>query len=501
MSPRQVVPYHDGAPRRKPFLSVPAHDSFQEEYEMTALVATAPGQPISSAALDALRDSARGDVIDPSDPRYDDARRVYNALIDKRPALILQCADVSDVMAGVRFGQEQGLAVAVRGGGHNAAGLGTCDKGLVLDLSRMRWTDVDPRRRTVRVGGGAVWGDVDHATAAFGLATPSGIIGTTGVGGLTLGGGFGHLSRRYGLACDNLISADIVTADGSLVTASLDEHPDLFWAIRGGGGNFGVVTSFEFQLRPVDLVMAGPMFFSLDKAEELMLLYRDVIQDAPRELGLFFGYHVAPPAPFIPEELQLKPVALMLACYNGPESEGEKVIRPFREVGPLLDLVRVLPYAMFNSLFDVLHPPGMMDYWKADFDKKLTDEMIDIHLEHGPNVPTFSSVMHIYSINGAVQDVEPDETAFSYRDADFAHVILAMGDDPVTMPDHISWVKDYWNALHPLSAGGAYVNFLMDEGVGRVEASYQGNYPRLQQVKRSYDLENLFRVNQNIRPA
>lgn len=467
---------------------------------MAVQAQTMPAQVISGEAIEALRAQVHGEVLEPADPRYDEARRVYNAMIDKYPAVILQCADAGDVMAGVNFGRDQGIAVAIRGGGHNAAGLGTCDGGIVLDLSPMRWTRVDPKQRTVRVGGGAVWKDVDHATQAFGLATPAGIIGTTGVGGLSLGGGFGHLSRRYGLTCDNLVSADVVTADGSFITASRDEHPDLFWALRGGGGNFGVVTSFEFRLHPVDLVMAGPIFFSLDKAEELMRLYREIIKDAPRELGLFFGYHIAPPAPFIPEELHLKPVALMLPCYNGPESEGAKLIQPFRDVGPLLDLVGVLPYATLNGMFDALHPPGIMDYWKADFDKSLTDEMIDVHLEHGPRVPTFSSVMHIYSINGAIQDVDPDETAFNYRDADFVHVILAMSDDAQTMPGSIDWAKAYWDALHPLSAGGAYVNFMMDEGTDRVQATYRDSYPRLQQVKRAYDPDNLFRVNQNIRP-
>jgi FAD/FMN-containing dehydrogenase len=456
----------------------------------------------SQAAVDRLKAALRGEVIQPGDPAYDAARRVYNGMIDKRPALVARCADVADVLAAVGFARALGLPLAVRGGGHNAAGLGTCDGGLVVDLGRMRGVRVDPAGRTARVEGGATWGDVDHATHAFGLATPSGIISTTGVGGLTLGGGFGHLSRKHGLTCDNLLSADVVTADGRLVTASADQHPDLFWGVRGGGGNFGVVTSFEFRLHPVGTVLGGPIFYPIDRAEELLRFYREFIAGAPEELGAFFGFHLAPPAPFVPEALHNVPMALFVVCYNGPIDRGEEAIKPLREVvPPALDLVSALPYPALQGMFDALQPPGLHHYWKADFDAELTDEMIAVHLEHGPRVPSVPSLMHLYPLNGAIQRVDKDATAFSYRDVNFAHVILATNDDPAPMPDYIRWARDYWSALHPHSAGGAYVNFLMDEGNERVRATYRDNYARLQAVKATYDPDNLFRVNQNITPT
>jgi hypothetical protein len=456
---------------------------------------------VSAQDLEALGTAVRGDVITPADAAYDDARRVYNGMIDKHPALVIRCLDAADVMAGVKLGQDTGLAVAVRGGGHNAAGLGTCDDGIVLDLGLMRGVWVDPKNRRVRVGGGAVWGDVDHATAPFGLAVPAGIISTTGVGGLTLGGGFGHLSRGFGLSCDNLKSADVVLADGSLVTASAVDNPDLFWALRGGGGNFGVVTSFEFQAHPVHLIYGGVLLYELDKARALMELYRDFIKDAPRELGLFFGYTVAPPAPFIPESVHFRPVAKMVACYNGPEDQGAKLLEPFRAIGPNTDFMPVMPLASLNSAFDALFPAGYQDYWKADYDNEVSDAAIEVHLAHGPRVPNPNSVMHLYSVNGAIQDQGADSTAYAYRDAPFIHVMLTEDSDAAKMPGHIAWVREYWEALRPHSAGGAYVNFLMDEGDERVQATYRGNFGRLQEVKRRYDPHNVFRINQNIPPA
>lgn len=455
----------------------------------------------NDAAIADLRAAIRGEVVTPADEGYDSARAVYNGMIDKHPALVVRCADVADVMVGVNFGRENGLAVAVRGGGHNAAGLGTCDDGIVLDLGRMKGMRVDPKHSTVRVGGGAVWGDVDHATQAFGLAVPAGIISTTGVGGLTLGGGFGYISRGFGLTCDNLLSADVVTADGTMVTASKNNHPDLLWALRGGGGNFGAVTSFEFQAHPVHMIYGGLHLFALDKAKEVMQLYRDFIVDAPRKLGMFFGYTVAPPLPFIPEEYHFKPVAKIIFCYNGEESAGANLIEPFRGIGTIADYVGVMPLAALNSAFDGLFPAGLQDYWKADYDNELSDAAINVHLEHGPKVPNPNSVMHLYSLNGAIQDVGSDETAYSYRDAPFTHVMLTEDSDASRMPGNIAWVRDYWDALRPHSAGGAYVNFMMDEGGDRVKATYRGNYPRLQKIKRQYDPDNLFRVNQNIKPA
>lgn len=456
---------------------------------------------IDQEAVDALASGVRGAVIGPDDPRYDEARAVYNAMIDKHPVLVVRCADVADVIQGVNFARQQGLAIAVRGGGHNAAGLGTCDGGVVLDLGMMKSVDVDPRTRRVRVGGGATWGDVNHATQAFGLGVPAGVISTTGVGGLTLGGGFGYISRAHGLTIDNLISADMVLANGTFVTARADQHADLFWAIRGGGGNFGVVTSFEFAAHPIGMVTAGVLLYDLDKAKALLQLYRDFIRSAPRELGIFFGYLMTPPAPFIPEELQLKNMAKMIVCYDGDEDEANRILEPFLAMEPALNLVSRMPFDTWNSLFDALFPPGRHDYWKADYVTDLGDEMIDVHLQYGPRMPNPSSIMHIYSVNGAIQDVGQTETAYSYRDANFVHVILVTDDEPSNMPNHIDYARAYWDGLHAFSAGGAYVNFMMDEGADRVRATYRDNYPRLQQVKAKYDPDNLFRINQNITPA
>ncbi|MGD9711533.1 MAG: FAD-binding oxidoreductase, partial [Thermomicrobiales bacterium] len=429
-----------------------------------------------------------------------DARAVYNAMIDKRPGVVIQCQDANDVIAGVNLGRQQGLPVAIRGGGHNAAGLGPCDDGVVLDLGRMNGVRVDPNTGRVRVGGGAVWGDVDHATQPFGLAVPAGVISTTGVGGLTLGGGFGYLSRAYGLTCDNLLSADVVTADGKVELADNDHNPDLFWALRGGGGNFGAVTSFEFQGRPVNMIRGGLLAYTIDKADALMRLYREFIVDAPRELGLFFGYTMAPPAPFVPEAFHFQPIAKIIFCYNGDEETAKKLVAPFYEIGVALDLTGTMPIASLNSMFDALFPAGMHDYWKADYDIEVSDAAIKVHLDHGPKVPNPNSLMHLYSTNGAVQDVDSAATAYSYRESTFNHVILSFDSDAEKMPSNIEWVRNYWDALRPHSAGGAYVNFMMDEGGDRVQATYRDNYPRLQQIKAEYDPQNVFRINQNIQP-
>jgi FAD/FMN-containing dehydrogenase len=457
-------------------------------------------QTFSAEVIEQLRGAVRGAVITPDDPGYDAARIVYNAMIDKRPALIVQCADVADVMQGVTFAATHDLPIAVRGGSHNAAGLGTCDDGIVIDLSQMNAVHVNPATNRVLVEGGATWGDVDHATQPFGLAVPCGIISTTGVGGLTLGGGFGYLSRKHGLTIDNLVSADLVLADGSFVTVSETEHSDLFWAIRGGGGNFGVVTAFEFQAQPVSIVTAGVLFYELDKSEELMKLYRDFIDTAPRELGIFFGFLMTPPAPFLPEELHLKNMAKMVYCFDGPEAEARKVIEPFLKVGPAAEVGGEMPFAMWNAMFDGLFPPGRHDYWKADYLTELSDQAIDIHLRYGDKMPNPSSVVHIYSVNGAIQDVGPHDTAYSHREATFAFVYLVTDDDPSRMPDHIAYAREYWEAQHPFSAGGAYLNMTMDEGNDRVKASYRDNYPRLQQIKAKVDPQNRFRINQNIAP-
>jgi FAD/FMN-containing dehydrogenase len=450
-----------------------------------------------------FKSNLRGELIGPDDEGYDVARKVYNGMINRRPRLIARCVDVADVITAVNFARENKLTLAVRGGGHNVAGLGTCDDGLVIDLSRMKGILVDPVKRSARVEGGCTWGDLDHATHAFGLAAPGGIISTTGIAGLTLGGGLGHLTRKCGLSCDNLISADVVTADGRFLTASADENEDLFWGLRGGGGNFGVVTSFEYKLHSVSIVLGGPVFYPIEKTRDVLRFYREFIAQAPEELGAFFGFQIGPPAPFIPEHLQGVTMCLIVACYAGPLEKGEEVVKPIREFGPpVLDHIGPMPYPALASAFDSLLPSGLQHYWKADFWNELSDEAIDVHVEYGRQVPSVQSTMHIYPINGAAHRVGKDETAFSYRDAQFSNVIAAMYPNPEDTPKNKAWVQEYWSALHPYSAGAAYVNFMMDdEGEDRIKATYQENYEQLVVLKNKYDPTNLFHINQNIKPT
>ena len=449
-----------------------------------------------------LQQAFRGEVIQPGDSGYDDARKVYNAMIDKRPRLIARCVDVADIMAAVQFGRESDLLTAIRGGGHNAGGLGVCDDGLVIDLSRMRNVHVDPKAKTVRVAPGCVWGDVDHAAHAFGMATPTGIISTTGVAGLTLGGGIGHLTRRYGLTIDNLLSVDMVLADGSFVTASAKENPDLFWAVRGGGGNFGVVTSFLFRLQPVDTVYAGPTFWPLEQTEEVMKAYREFIVQAPEDVNGFFAFLTIPPAPMFPAHLHNQKVCGVMWCCTGAPEQAEKATRPMRAVGkPALDHVGPVPFPVVQSLFDAIYPPGLQWYWRADFFKELSDDAVRQHVEHGSRLPTMHSTMHLYPTNGAAHRIKNQDTAFSYRDANWAGVIVGVDPDPANRGKITSWCKDYFDALHPYSAGGAYINFMMEEGQDRVKASFRDNYDRLATIKKKYDPANFFRVNQNIHAA
>ena len=456
----------------------------------------------SETAITSFLSTLRGKAIRPADPDYDAARRVYNAMIDRRPRLIVQCADVADVIACVNFAREEGLAPAVRCGSHSVPGFGTCDDGLVIDLSRLKGIRVDSFRRTARVDGGCTWGDFDHAAHAFGLATPGGVISTTGVAGLTLGGGFGYLTRRHGLSCDNLISADVVTADGSLHTVSAADEPDLFWAIRGGGGNFGVLTSLEFRMHPVKMVYAGPVLFPLEQGPEAMRFFADFMAAAPRELSGFFAYLMVPPGPPFPEHLHLKTMCGIVYVYSGDLAEGEGVTRPLREFGsPAFALGHAAPYPAVQSMFDALLPHGLYHYWKADFVNGLSEPVIAGHARYGPHIPTVQSAVHIYPLDGAVHDVPADQTAFAYRDIGFTHVLAAVSPDPAPIPEYREWVRSYWSQLHPHSAGGAYVNFLMEEGDDRIASSYRGNFARLGEVKKKYDPANLFRVNQNIRPA
>ena len=449
-----------------------------------------------------LKANLRGPVIEPHDADYDDARKVYNAMIDKKPRLIARCRDVADVIHSVNFARNHELLLAVRSGGHNGGGLGICDDGLVIDLGLINYTRVDPTARTVTAGGGCIWGDVDHATHAFGLATPSGIISTTGVGGLTLGGGIGHLTRKCGLTIDNLISADLVLANGSFVKANADENPDLFWAIRGGGGNFGVVTSFTLKLHPIDTVYAGPILYQLSEASEVMKWYRDLIKSAPEDLNGFFAFMTVPPAPPFPEHLHLKKMCGIVWTWTGGLGQGEEIFKPIRAFKKAaLDLVGPLPQPALQGMFDGLYPPGLQWYWRADFVRELSDEAIVKHIKFAEALPSMHSTMHLYPINGAAARVGKHETAWNYRDATWAQVMVGVDPDPANNEKTISWTKSYWDALHPHSAGGAYVNFMMDEGEERVKATYGDNYKRLVEIKNKYDPGNLFRVNQNIRPG
>lgn len=444
----------------------------------------------------------RGALIEPNDPLYADACKVYNGMIKKHPRMIARCADVADVIRCVNFARENKMLVSIRSGGHNAGGLGICDDGLVIDLSPIKYTRINPDLSTVQVGGGCTWGDVDHATHAFGRATPSGIISSTGVGGLALGGGIGHLTRKCGLSIDNILSVDMVLADGSFVTANADQNQDLYWAVRGGGGNFGVVTSFTFKLHPVDMVYAGPMLYELSEAEDVMKWYRELIANAPDELNGFFAFLTVPPGPPFPEHLHLKKMCGIVWACTAPMDKAEEMFKPIRAFKtPALDLVGPLPHPALQGMFDALYAPGLQWYWKADFIKELNDESIKEHLRFGEALPTMLSTMHLYPINGAAGRVGDDATAWSYRDSKWAMVIVGIDPDPANNDKIISWAREYWEAIHPHSAGGAYVNFMMDEGEDRVKATYNKSYERLVAVKNKYDPDNLFRVNQNIKPS
>jgi len=456
---------------------------------------------LTDSSIAALKTGLRGELIAQGDARYDEARKVYNGMIDKRPRLIAKCTDVGDVIAAVNFGRDNNLPVSVRGGGHNAAGSGVCDDGLVIDLSPMRWVHVDPQKKTIRAGGGALWGDVDHAGHPFGLAVPAGFISTTGVGGLTLGGGIGHLTRNYGLTIDNILSVDMVLANGKFVIASPKENSDLFWAIRGGGGNFGVVTSFLFKAHPAHTLYAGPMLYELEDTVDVMKWYRTFITKAPKELNGFFAFLIVPPGPPFPEHLHNKKMCGIVWAYSGPLKSGEKVFKPIRKFKqPALDLVGPLPNPVLNSMFDPLYPAGLQWYWKADFVRELTDEAIALHAEHGAKLPTLLSTMHMYPIDGAAGRVKSNATAWAFRDAKWSSVIVGVDPSPANRDTITTWARNYWTALHPHSAGGAYVNFMMDEGEDRVKATYGKNFGRLQKLKKKYDPKNLFRSNQNIRP-
>jgi len=449
-----------------------------------------------------LQTNLRGKLIKSGDADYDAARKVYNGMIDKHPLMIAQCADVGDVMTCVNFARENNLLLAVRGGGHNAGGLGIADDALVIDLSPMKGINIDPVAKTVMVQGGCLLKEVDHATHAIGMAAPSGVFGTTGVGGLTLGGGLGYLTRQYGLAIDNLLEANVVLADGSYVKASATENPDLFWALRGGGGNFGVAVSFLFKLNPVDTVYGGPMLYDISEAKEMMAWFRDFTLNAPENINGFFAFLTVPPVAPFPEHLQMKKMCGIVWCYTGSLDGAAEVFKPVRDFkAPALDWCGPMPFPALQTMFDALYPPGLQWYWKADFVNELSDEAIDLHVKHGNKMATPHSTMHFYPVNGVASRVDNNATAWTYRHSNWAEVIVGIDPDPANKDAIINWARDYWNELHPYSAGGAYINFMMEEGEERIKATYGNNYQRLVEIKRKYDPNNLFRVNQNIKPV
>jgi FAD/FMN-containing dehydrogenase len=447
----------------------------------------------------------RGQVITPDRPGYDGARAIWNGAIDRRPRVIARCRDTADVAAAVRHARDHGLEIAVRGGGHNVAGTAMCDDGLVIDLSAMRAVSVDPAGRVAKVQGGALWGDVDRETQADGLATTGGIVSHTGVAGLTLGGGIGWLMRKHGLTIDNLLSADVVTADGELLRASELEHPELFWALRGGGGNFGVVTSFEFRLHPIGpVVLAGPILWDAADVGHVLRFYRDFVHDAPDELGTVVRFGTAPPLPAIPEELHWRPVVIVASCYAGRLQEAEEVLRPLRTFGaPLLDLVAPVPYVSHQSGIDATVPHGWEYYWKSSFLPELSDGLIDVIAEHAFLSDSPRSYVALFHLGGAVGRVPDAETAFAHRRVSHAITLDAVWQPGEAYGHHdIDWTRRFLTALGRFR-DGVYVNFLdADEGAGRVVEAYGAQaYDRLASVKAAYDPDNVFHRNQNIRPS
>jgi FAD/FMN-containing dehydrogenase len=459
----------------------------------TGEVATGMGS-VDDVAIEAFQASLRGELLRPGDRGYDAARTVWNAMIDRRPAFIARCAGAADVIAAIRFAREYGMLVSVKGGGHGVAGTAVADGGLMIDLSPMNGVEVDVARRTARVGGGATWGELDRETQAHGLATTGGIVPTTGVAGLTLGGGLGYLMRRFGLASDNLLSADVVTADGELLTASAEEHPDLFWGLRGGSGNFGVVTSLEFQLHPVGpTVLGGFIFHPLDQALEVARFYREFTSSAPDELTTYLAFATSPDG---------HPVTAFIVCYSGAVEAGEAILAPLRGFGsPLADTIGPLPYTEVQAFGAPLYPPERLNYWKSNFLNDLGDEAIRVLIEQFAAVPSPLSAVAIEHLGGAVARMDPDATAFGDRSAPYSVVITGEWVDPAESERNIQWVRDCWKAMRPYTKESVYVNYLDTDEDARFKAAYGVNYERLAALKAKYDPANFFRHNHNVRPA
>ena len=455
---------------------------------------------IDADKLESLANSLRGPLIHPSDEGYDEARTVYNAMHDRRPALIVQAVDVADVIATVNFAREQGLELAVRGGGHSVPGFGTCDDGIVLDLGRMIGIRVDQAGGTVRAEGGCTLGDLNHATSAMGVAVPAGIVSTTGIAGLTLGGGMGYLSRAHGLSCDNLVSADVVTADGQLISCDTENNSDLFWAIRGGGGNFGVVTSFKYRTHPVSDVLGGPTFYRIDS--ETLRNYQKLMAEAPEELTVIFAFTRGLPVPFLPEEWHDQPVMATVTCWCGSPDRDAEVTSIIAELGDVLGQAHWrMPFAEINTLFDDLLPRGLQHYWKANVGGEISEEAISVHMEHGPKVPTMESGPFFFPINGACHRISTNDTAFPHRDAEYSLVLSGSWQDPADNGKNTEWVRNYYDALRPYSEEGGYINFMSADDQERAPSNYGDNYQRLREIKAKYDPTNFFRLNQNVLPA
>jgi FAD/FMN-containing dehydrogenase len=459
--------------------------------------------PLASTAVAELKGRLVGQVLLPDDHAYDAARHVWNGSIDKHPAIIVQCCGTADVLEAVRFARQYSLLVAIRGGGHNVAGNAVCEGGMVIDLSPMKGIQVDPVARTVRAQGGVTWSELDRETQAFGLATTGGLISTTGIAGLTLGGGIGWLARKYGLSSDNLLSADVVTANGQLLVASAEQHPDLFWAIRGGGGNFGVVTSFEYRLHPVGpMVMGGMVLHPIERAQEVLRFYRTYIGTAPDALSAFPAFTIVPPLPAIPAELHGTAALAIVVCYAGDIEAAERVVLPLRAFGPpSADLLGPMPYSVLQSLFDASAPYGALNYWKSDYLSELSDDVIDVLVQHTAAISTLSplTTVHVYPLGGTIAQAGPSATAYAHRNARFTMIAIATWFDPDQSQLHIQWARDLSRAMQPFTTGGVYVNFLGEEGDDRIRAAYGDNYQRLLAVKQRYDPSNFFRLNQNIR--
>jgi FAD/FMN-containing dehydrogenase len=479
------------------------HNEASSEGEDDRMSATATEIKLDQSALSKLNESFRGQLVRPGDPDYTEQRKVWNGSINRSPALIARCAGVADVVASVRFARETGLDVAVRSGGHSFPGLSVCDGGIVIDLGSMKGIRVDPQGRTARAQAGVLLGELDRETQEFGLAVPAGIVTHTGLSGLTLGGGIGWLMRKHGLTVDQLLAVDLITADGELVRASETEHPDLFWGVRGGGGNFGIITEFEFRLNPVGpIVLAGPIFWPMEESRNVLRFYRDWIADAPDELMTIVIHRKAPPLPVVPEELHGRPVVSIVCCYAGPVDEGERVVRPLKQFKqPLLDLCAPKPFLEHQAMFDPTFPHGRWYYVRACRVAELSDEVIDITAEHSLRIRSPLTAFPIWQMGGAVSRVGEDETAFSGRAQGHEFNISAVTETEEGFQEEREWARAFWSALEPHHAG-VYVNFLMEEGEGRIREAYGAEkYDRLKALKRRYDPDNFFRRNQNITPV